>query len=84
PYFGAERLILRTQIMATSQRDNFIGIGIVGGVGLLGLLCNGLAMLVLIKGGKMSHSFQQLCFSHCTANIICLAFFVFYCTPMII
>ncbi|XGW06503.1 hypothetical protein V3C99_016647 [Haemonchus contortus] len=70
--------------MANFTADNFIGIGIIGGVGLLGLVSNGLAMFILINGGKISNSFQQLCLSHCTANFICLMFFVFYCTPMII
>lgn len=41
-------------------------------------------MMILVKGGKIRNSFQQLCLSHCIANMICLAFFVFYCTPMII
>ncbi|KIH52086.1 hypothetical protein ANCDUO_17818 [Ancylostoma duodenale] len=41
-------------------------------------------MYILIGGGKMSQSFQQLCFSHCSANVIVLSFFLLYCTPMVI
>uniref|UniRef100_A0A7I4YZI6 G_PROTEIN_RECEP_F1_2 domain-containing protein n=1 Tax=Haemonchus contortus TaxID=6289 RepID=A0A7I4YZI6_HAECO len=70
--------------MAKLSSDDIIAVGIIEGLGVLGLASNGLAMLILIKGGKISHSFQQLCFSNCTANFICLALFVLYCAPMII
>ncbi|KAK5981497.1 hypothetical protein GCK32_001082, partial [Trichostrongylus colubriformis] len=84
PAYVERYLISHRSHMPNLTADNYLGIGIVGGVGVFGLISNGLAMLILIKGGKISHSFQQLCFSHCTANVICLTFFVFYCTPMII
>ncbi|EYC13330.1 hypothetical protein Y032_0044g926 [Ancylostoma ceylanicum] len=53
-------------------------------LGVFGLCTNGIAMYILIGGGKMSQSFQQLCFSHCSANVIVLSFFLLYCTPMVI
>ncbi|KAK6753095.1 hypothetical protein RB195_012601 [Necator americanus] len=69
---------------ANITSDRIAGISIIGGLGVFGLATNGFAMYILIRGGKLSQSFQQLCFSHCIANAIDLMFFLFYCTPMII
>ncbi|RCN25999.1 hypothetical protein ANCCAN_11589 [Ancylostoma caninum] len=69
---------------ANLTSDDIAGISIIGGLGVFGLCTNGIAMYILIGGGKMSQSFQQLCFSHCTANVIVLSFFLLYCTPMVI
>ncbi|VDM64756.1 unnamed protein product [Angiostrongylus costaricensis] len=85
-FFCAPMIILQSDFSSTTLTGKLLGGFMVSvwDLGVLGLLSNGVAMAILIKGGRMAMSFQQLCFSHSVANFIALAFFVFFCAPMII